>query len=348
MSTVLRVLQSKVAVISEHADERARRTDRHAGHPAFLGVCALVFTVSAAVTIIWCASMSAMGEMPMPGGWSMSMTWMRMPGQTWLGAAASFVAMWVVMMVAMMMPSLVPMLSRYREAIGSTGKTRKGTLTALVVIGYFFIYTAFGVAAFPVGVALAAIEMQQPALARAVPIAVGVVVLIAGAFQVTTWKAHRLARCRETPGRGRPLPADAGTAWRHGVRLGLHCAYCCANLMLILLVIGIMDLRVMALVTAAIAVERLAPDSERVARTLGLVIVGAGVLLIARAAATRTTQTGHGGREVAPRQEPTETRRETWTRIGRELWSTGTGISESTHPRSCRRSSGRLRASSSS
>jgi predicted metal-binding membrane protein len=34
------------------------------------------------------------------------MAWMRMPGQTWPGAAASFLGMWVVMMVAMMLPSL--------------------------------------------------------------------------------------------------------------------------------------------------------------------------------------------------------------------------------------------------
>ena len=203
-----------------------------------------------------------------------------------------FLAMWVVMIVAMMLPSLVPMLSRYREAIRGTGRTRLGLLTALVAIGYFFIYAVFGVAAFPVGVALAAIEMQQPALARAVPIAVGVVVLIAGAFQFTAWKANQLARCREAPGRGRRLPADAGTAWRHGMRLGLHCGRCCANWMLIPFVIGMMDLRVMAVVTAAIAVERLAPDSERVARALGLIIVGAGVLLIARAAVAQMTQTG--------------------------------------------------------
>ncbi len=43
----------------------------------------------------------------MPGGWTMSMTWMRMPGQTWAGAATTFLGIWVVMMVAMMMPSLV-------------------------------------------------------------------------------------------------------------------------------------------------------------------------------------------------------------------------------------------------
>ena len=52
----------------------------------------------------------------MPGGWTMSMTWMRMPGQTWLDAAAVFVGMWVVMMVAMMLPSLAPLLWRYRQA----------------------------------------------------------------------------------------------------------------------------------------------------------------------------------------------------------------------------------------
>jgi predicted metal-binding membrane protein len=198
--------------------------------------------------------------------------------------------MWVVMMVAMMLPSLVPMLWRYRQAVGrtgqavgKTGKSRLGRLTALVGVGYFFVWTVFGMAAFPLGVALAAIEMQLPALARAVPIAVGVVVLITGALQFTAWKAHHLACCREA-GCGRTLSADAGTAWRHGLRLGLHCSYCCAGLTAILLVIGVMDLRVMAVVTAAITVERLAPAGERVARAIGVVGVGAGLFLIVRAA----------------------------------------------------------------
>src|SRR5262249_58235486 len=110
-------------------------------------------------------------------GWTMSMAWMRMPGQTWPAAAASFLGMWVVMMVAMMLPSLVPMLRRYREAVARTGETRLGRLTVLVAVGYFFVWTVFVVAAFPFGVVLAAIEMQQPALARAVPVAVGVVIL---------------------------------------------------------------------------------------------------------------------------------------------------------------------------
>jgi predicted metal-binding membrane protein len=249
----------------------------------FFGLSAHLFAASAALTIVWCASMSAVGQMPMPGGWTMSMVWTRMPGQTWIGAAASFLGMWVVMMLAMMLPSLTPILWRYRQIVGRTGESGRGRLAALVGVGYFLVWTGFGMAAFPLGVALAAIGMQQPALARAVPVAVGVVVLIAGALQFTAWKARHLARCREVPGCGHILPADAGTAWRHGLRLGLHCSYCCAGLMAILLVIGVMDLRAMAAVAAAITIERLAPAGERVARAIGVVVVAAGLLLIARA-----------------------------------------------------------------
>jgi len=251
---------------------------------AFFAVSALLFAASAVVTVVWCASMSAMGEMAMPGEWTMSMVWMRMPGQTWPGAAASFLGMWVVMMVAMMLPSLVPMLWRYRRAVGGPGETRLGRLTAVVGVGYFFVWTVFGMAAFPLGAALAAIEMEQPALARAVPIAVGAVVLIAGALQLAAWKARSLACCRKAPGRDRTLAADVATAWRHGLRLGLHCTHCCAGLMVALLVIGVMDLRAMTVVGAAITVERLAPAGERVARAIGAVAIGAGLFLIARAA----------------------------------------------------------------
>ncbi len=188
-----------------------------------------------------------------------------MPGHTWLGAAASFLGMWTVMMVAMMLPSLVPMLRRYHQA-------GLGWLTALVGVGYFVVWTLFGMAAYPLVVALP----------RTVPIAVGVVVLLAGFLQFTAWKARHLACCREA-GRGQ-VSADAGTAWRHGLRLGLHCAKCNVGLMAILLGLGIMDVRAMVIVAAAITVERLAPAGERVARATGVVVVGAGFFLIARVA----------------------------------------------------------------
>jgi predicted metal-binding membrane protein len=257
-----------------------------AERPAFWGVSALLFAASAGGTIAWCASMSrsAMAEMPMPGGWTMSMAWMRMPGQTWAGAAASFLGMWVLMMVAMMLPSLLPMLRSYRAAVGSAGQSRLGRLTVVVGVGYFFVWTLFGMAAFPLGVALAGLEMRQPPLARAVPFIVGAVMLLAGLLQLTAWKARQLACCREAPGCGRTLPADIGTAWRHGLRLGARCSCCCAALMAILLCIGVMDLRAMVVVAAAITVERLAPAGERIARGTGAVFVAAGSLLVARAA----------------------------------------------------------------
>ena len=250
-------------------------------------ISSLLFATSATVTIVWGSSMAAMGGMPMPGGWTMSMAWMRMPGQSFAYMAMSFLGMWVVMMMAMMLPSLMPMLRRYREVVGSIAGARLGPLTALVCAGYFFVWVLFGVAAFPLGVALAEMEMQRPALARAVPIASGVVLLLAGAFQFSAWKARQLACCRYESAHVGPLRLDPGTAWRHGIRLGVHCSSCCGNLILILLVIGVMDLRAMAVVTAAITIERLAPGGERVARAIGAVCAGAGVVLLARAAGLR-------------------------------------------------------------
>jgi len=248
-----------------------------ASEAAFLGLTALLFAASAVLTTLWCCSMPAV-QMQMPGGWTMSMAWMRMPGQMWTGAAASFVGMWAVMMVAMMLPSLIPTLWRYREAVGR--------LTALVGAGYFLVWIVIGMAIFPVGVVLAAVEIQQPALSLKVPIAAGVVVLMAGALQFTAWKAHHLACCRDAPGSGK-LPADAATAWRHGLRLGLHCSYGCAGLTAILLTIGVMDLRAMAVVTVAITAERLAPNGECVARVIGAVAIAAGLFLIVQAAGLR-------------------------------------------------------------
>jgi predicted metal-binding membrane protein len=275
-----------------------------ASQQAFFGVSALLFIASAAVTIVWCASMSTMGGMAMPGGWTMSMAWMRMPGQTWPEAAASFLGMWIVMMVAMMLPSLVPMLARYRQAVvttdatrttgttdapramgmagttGTTGTMRLGLLTTLAGIGYFFVWALFGMAIYPLGMTLAEIAMQQPAVSRAVPFAAGASIVIAGLLQFTAWKARYLECCRQAPGPGRALPADVATAWRHGLRLGLHCTYSCAGPMVILLVLGVMDLRTMAVVTAAITLERFAPAAHRVSHAIGVVIVATGVILV--------------------------------------------------------------------
>ena len=252
---------------------------------AFFGISALLFAACTAGTVAWSASMSGTGGMPMPGGWTMSMTWMRMPGQGWLGAAISFLAMWVIMMAAMMLPSLAPTLWRFRQAVGAAdaaSHAHLGRLAALAGAGYFFAWAVFGLFAFLLGVTLAGALMRSPALASAVPIAVGAVVLAAGALQFTAWKARQLECCRKTPARGRGLEPDAGNAWLYGTRLGMRCICCCFGLTLSLLVVGLMDLRAMLLVTAAVNIERL--GGARIARAIGVAVMGAGVVLIARQA----------------------------------------------------------------
>ena len=124
--------------------------------------------------------------------------------------------------------------------------------------------------------ALMVLEAQVPMVSHAEPLAAILAILIAGAFQFSAAKARALSCCRNAP---TPMQADMMTAWRHGLRLGLRCAACCANLMAILLVIGMMDLRAMIAVTAAITAERLMPGGQRVAHAVGAAAFLAGLFL---------------------------------------------------------------------
>ena len=222
--------------------------------------------------------------MAMQGGASLAS--MSTPGQAWPGAAAAFLAMWVAMMGVMMLPTVAPALWRYRQALGGAGAMHPGRLTALVGAGYFLVWTVVGTAILPVIAVWRAIGTRVPAMAHAAPFTVGVIVLLAGAVQFTAWKGRRLHCCGRALAQQavRPVP---GAAWRHGLRLGLQCGACCLNLMVISLVLGMMDLRVMIPVTAAIAAERLAPCGARIARAIGVIVLGAGLELVAHAASVR-------------------------------------------------------------
>src|SRR6266568_3395284 len=247
---------------------------------AFLAICAALFIASAAGTIYLCRSMS--GGMPMPGGWTMSMAWMRMPGQSWLGAAAMFIGMWVVMMVAMMLPPLMPTLWSYRRSIRGLAEVRLSGLTALAGAGYFLVWAIFGIAVYLMGLTVTTAEMRWLALARYVPVATGAVLLLAGLFQFTAWKARRLGRCRNVPA---CLPAypNPGSAWRSGLGWGVDCSLCCCGFMLVLLVTGVMNLAAMAVLATAITIERIIPKPERIARIAGIAMIAAGSVVIAQA-----------------------------------------------------------------
>lgn len=251
------------------------------GGRVFVASSALLFIASAAGTIYFCSSMT--GGMVMPGGWTMSMMWMRMPEQTWAGTAASFVAMWTVMMLAMMLPSLVPMLLTYRRCMRVTNENGRGALTAVCGAAYFFVWMALGAAAYALGVILAGAEMHWSVLARSVPIITGFVLLLAGCIQLTGWKAQQLGRCRLAPACVGALPQRARNAWQHGIRLGVRCALCCSGFMIVLLAVGAMKLGAMAILAAAITVERFAARPAIAARLAGVAIIAAGVGAIIRA-----------------------------------------------------------------
>ena len=235
----------------------------------FVVTAALGFAACAAVTIAWCASMSSMPGMEMPGGWTMSMTWMRMPGQGWPGAAANFLGMWIVMMIAMMLPALLPALRRLHP---------RGGLMLRVAAGYYAAWLLLGFALFPMGVALAELAMRHAGLARLVPALSSLVLIVAGALQCGAWKSRALAGCRARATCCDAPFRDPARAPRHGFKLGLHCLRCCAPWTAALLALGVMDLPAMAWVTAAVGAERLLPRGEMLARWSGLALLVCGVL----------------------------------------------------------------------
>jgi predicted metal-binding membrane protein len=240
---------------------------RRRGGP-FLAVSALLFLISAAGTIHWSRTMA--GGMAMPGGWTMSMVWMPMPGETWAGSGVRFVAMWLVMMVAMMLPPLVPILASFR----------RNRLAALSGVAYFSVWALFGALVYALGSAVARAGLEWPAVARLAPLATGGALLVAGAVQVSAWKARQLTVCRACCA---PASGAVTDTLLHGVRFGVNCSLCCLGLMAVLLVGGMMKVAVVAAVAVAVSLERLGPRPALFARAIGAVVMAMGAVVVVRA-----------------------------------------------------------------
>lgn len=199
-----------------------------------------------------------MHEMTMPGG-AMASMWLPAPGQSWPAAAASFLGAWSAMMAVMMLPSLVPTLWRYRRSIAGV---QSWPATAVMAVAYLGVWSAVGLLVFPAGAAMASVQVRQPAVVRAMPLVVAASIVLAGTLQRTAWRTRHLAYCRETPRATHVSRASLATSWRHGLRLGAHCVQACAGQMAVLLAIGMMNVRAMAVVTAIVTIERLAPGAS--------------------------------------------------------------------------------------
>jgi len=233
----------------------------------FIMICALAFVASVGATIYFCRAMG--GGMHMPGGWKMSMMWMRMSGQTWFASATDFMLMWLAMMVAMMLPSALPTFL----------KTKRGpTALSVMATGYFAVWMAGGAGIYALGVLFAWAAMQWDSLSRAVPTLSGSALIAAGIFQFTRWKLAGLLRCRSPFGCATSCP-EGEASFGLGCKQGMTCCFCCAAPMLILVVLGMMNPFVIIGVAIVIAAEKILPQPEFVARFVGLITIVAGVCL---------------------------------------------------------------------
>ena len=187
-------------------------------HRAFFGASALLFVASAALTISWGGSMSAMDGMAMPGGWTMSMVVDAYAG-TDVARRRGIVRRHVdrddggddVAVPGADAVAISP------AAIDGTGETRVDLTDRC---SWARATSSCGRSPerrlFRSALRSPLMAMQRPALASSVPAAVGVIVLLAGVLQFTGGRQRHLARCRGMPEHGDHLPADAGTAWRYG------------------------------------------------------------------------------------------------------------------------------------
>ena len=192
-----------------------------------------------------------------------------------MGGFVPFVLGWTAMMVAMMIPATLPLILLYRVVARnrlSPVRARVGMVALLV--GYI---TVWAVAGLPVYVyALTAQSIGR--FAVALP---AVLLVIGGVYQFTSLKRSCHARCSN------PLfflmqkwkPGTAG-ALRLGVLHGIDCLGCCAGLMIGLIALGMMNLALVFTVALIIFAEKTLPESHRIARPLGFLMVAGGVVFL--------------------------------------------------------------------
>jgi predicted metal-binding membrane protein len=195
------------------------------------------------------------------------------------GAFLVFVPLWVVMMAAMMFPSVWPAVSLHegmmRHRARSDGAPAGGS--SAFVGGYLLAWTAFGIASFALLV-FASRALNGVSDADVARFVVAPVALAGAAYQFTPLKRACLHHCRGPFGLFMRHWRDGRRgALSMGARHGTYCVGCCWLLMGLMLAVGLMSVAWMAMVSAAIAVEKLIPGPERLAGAL----VATGFLAVA-------------------------------------------------------------------
>lgn len=197
-----------------------------------------------------------------------------MPSMThWDSADLALVfLMWVAMMIAMMLPSAVPMIRMYARSAGGQSDYSTGQLTGAFIVGYLTVWTAFSAGATLAQWGLLELRLVTPMMESSSDWMSGILLLAAGFFQFTPLKHSCLKKCRTPLG-------FIMTEWRPGrdgafvmgLRHGAYCTGCCAMLMLLLFVLGVMNLAWIAVLTLVVLIEKVLPvESVWTTRLIGI------------------------------------------------------------------------------
>jgi len=196
------------------------------------------------------------------------------------GAVATlvlFMATWIVMMVAMMFPAFAPVVLTFRR--WASGRGRPRSATGAFVAGYLAVWSVIGLAVYLVVVAL---EDRVAPTGDAVRVG-ALLLVVAGAYQLTPFKHACLVRCRSPLSilmeHGSLLSNGHSGPFRVGFRHGTYCVGCCWSLMLVLVLLGVMNLAWMGVVAALIFGEKVLARGEALSRVVGVGLVAAGVAL---------------------------------------------------------------------
>jgi predicted metal-binding membrane protein len=192
-----------------------------------------------------------------------------------MGGFVPFVSGWTAMMVAMMIPATLPLIMLYHiVARQRLNPIRARVGMAALLLGYIAVWTVAGL---PVYVYALAAET----VGRFAAVLPAVLLVIGGVYQFTSLKRSCHARCSN------PLfflmqkwkPGASG-ALRLGVLHGLDCLGCCAGLMIGLVALGMMNLALVFTAALIIFAEKTLPNSHRIARALGVLMLAGGVVLL--------------------------------------------------------------------
>jgi predicted metal-binding membrane protein len=222
--------------------------------------------------------------------WQAAMMNSQAMGLTMGMGALLFIAFWVVMMVAMMFPTAAPMILMFRAVqVGKRQQEQPFVPTWIFVSAYLLVWSSCGVLAYFLAVGIEQLAAQWMWLMENAARLAGIVLVVAGLYQLSPLKHACLVKCRT------PLQFilsswrdGYGGSFRMGLKHGAYCLGCCWLLFVILFPLGIMNIAVMALVTVLIFAEKSLPSGRLISQIAGVGLIAYGILVMTLPAALPT------------------------------------------------------------